>query len=193
MAELDNIVAAVESREIAREVDQLHDGARLRYTLPKNTVGTWDEFVNVIADYFSYHFTQCVSRGGRLSRAEAAGRAKEAIERQYRRRGGDIVSCFRNCQHGDDGGVRTVLDTICDDMKAEGVERYVREVIDQNVDPTDWGTKVEVVRQLLRRCGADLRSSVRMDQPERYASSYAGLVRQYAHVLQQMSREFRRL
>ena len=50
--------------------------------------------ITLIADYYNYHFTKCISTGGELSRADAAGRAKEIITENYRRRRLDKLNAY---------------------------------------------------------------------------------------------------
>ena len=190
---IDSILAALDEREIARRVGLRHDEARMRYPLSKNTVETFDEFSDILGDYYAFHFAECVANGGRLSPAEAAGRAKEILDQQYRRRGGDIVTAYNDAHEGTNGGLRTILDMICDELKAEGVERHIRDIFDRHVAPNAWEVKVEIIRQFIDRHGASLGSSIHADQPERYAQNYQELVRSYAHHLQESSKTFRRL
>ena len=97
MASIHSLLAALDERTIAQRIGIANDETRMRYPLRSNTVRSFDEFSNVIGDYYNYHFTSCVSGGGSLSRAEAAGRAKEILEREYRRQsGGDIVGAFND-------------------------------------------------------------------------------------------------
>ena len=56
----------------------------MQYNLSRITVGSFQEFSDVIADYHNYHVSQCVAHGGFNVATEAAGRAKEVIEREYR-------------------------------------------------------------------------------------------------------------
>jgi len=193
MPAIDALLDALDERRIAAAVGLPHDEARIRYTLRHNTVSDFDEFTAIIGDYYNSHFTQCVSNGGSLSGAEAAGRAKEILEREYRRRDGDIVSAYNDACDGTNGGMRSVLDTIAEALKAESVERYTREVFDRHVAPNAWEAKVELIRQFIRRCGLHLSSSIRTDQPERYAQNYQELVRAYVKALQRTSAIFRRL
>ena len=165
----------------------------MRYRLDRNTVDTFDEFADRIGDYYGYHFSTCVSNGGRLSRDEAVSRGKEVLEREYRRRHGDIVSAFNDAHEGTNGGMRVILDLIGEAIKYESVERYIREVFDRHIAPNAWEVKVEIIRQFIRECGASLASSFRADQPERYAHSYQDLVRGYVNGLQATSSIFRRL
>jgi hypothetical protein len=165
----------------------------MQYSLRANIVGSFDEFSDRIGDYYDYHFTTCVSRGGALSRSEAAGRAKQILEQEYRRLGGDVVTSYNDAHEGTNGGLRGVLDKIAEALKAESVERYTREVFDRHIAPNAWEAKVEILRQFIRQCGAHLGSSIRADQPERYAHDYQELIRSYVAALRRTSAIFRRL
>ena len=163
------------------------------YPLSSNTVADFDRFTDIISDYYNYQFTRCVSRGGALPRSEAAGRAKEILEQAYRRRNGDIVTAFNDARDGTNGGLRVILDSISEGLKTESVERYIREMFDRHVSPNAWADKVEIIRQFIAHCGANLASSIDASQPERYAQNYRELIRSYVQSLQGTSSIFRRL
>lgn len=190
---IDSLLAELHERTIAQRIGIPHDEARMRYPLQSNIVGSFDEFSRIISDYYNKHFTACVSHGGSLPVAEASSRAKELLEQEYRRRGGDIVMAYNDAHDGTNGGMRVVLDTIAEGLKAESVERYTRDAFDRYVSPNSWEQKVEIIRQFITRCGVNLGSSIRPDQPERYAQNYQELIRSYVMALQQTSRIFRRL
>jgi hypothetical protein len=190
---INNLLAEIDERTIAQRVGIPHDETRMRYPLSTNTARSFDEFGHIIGDYYNTHFTRTISRGGNLPRSEAASRAKELLEREYRRKQGDIVTAYNDAHDGTNGGMRVVLDTIAEGLKAESVERYIRDVFDRYVAPNSWEQKVGIIRQFIHRCGANLGSSIRPDQPERYAHNYSELIRSYVAALQQTSRIFRRL
>ena len=192
MGNIDTLLDALDERTIASKIAIANDETRMQYPLHSNTVSSFDEFSNLIADYYNYHFTKSVSGGGSLSIAEAGGRAKEIIEREYRRRGGDIVAACNNAQDGTNGGMRAILDIIAEGIKAESVERYIRDMFDRHVAPNSWEDKVNIIRQFIRRCGGELAGSVDFQQPEAYASNYESLIRSYVTALQQTSSMFRR-
>ena len=193
MARIDSLLSALDERTIARQIGIPHDEARMRYQLRSNTVANFDDFSQIIADYYNHHYTTCVSRGGRLSFSEAAGRAKELLEQEYRKRKGDVVSAFNNAHDGTSGGMRMVLDAIAEGLKAESVQRYIREAFDQHVAPNSWEQQVEIIRQFIVRCGSFLSPSIASGQPERYARNYNELITSYVEGLQQTSSVFRRL
>ena len=84
---------------MAQRVGLRHDEARLCYALDANTVANFDAFSDTIGDYYSYHFSACVANGGALSRTEAAGHAKEILERQYRRRSATPAASAMNASN----------------------------------------------------------------------------------------------
>jgi len=192
MSSIKNLLEELNERTIAQRIGIPHDEARIRYHLRSNTVKSFDEFTRVIADYYAVHFTTCITHGGSLSASDAASRAKELLERESRRRGGNIVTAYNDAHDGTNGGLRVILDTIADGLKAESVERYIRDAFDRYVAPNSWEEKVEIIRQFIAQCGVHLASTIRTDQPERYASDYRELVQSYLSELQRTSSTFRR-
>ena len=192
MGAFENLIAAMDEVAIARNVGIAHDEARMQYSSNKNTIESFDEFSGVIADYYNYHVSRCVVRGGSMSRIEAAGRTKEMLEQEYRRYGGSMITAYNDAHDGTSGGLRIVLDKIAEKLKAESVERYIREAFDTYVDPTSWEQKVDIIRQFFARFGHMLSPSIRLDQPERYAQNYEELIRAYVESLRKTSTVFKR-
>ena len=193
MAKIDTLLNALDERSLAQYVGIGHDEARMHYSLRYNTIRTFDEFSDLIGDYYNHHFSRCVARGGSLSTAEAVSRAKQILEKEYRKRHGDISAAFNNAYDGTNGGMRAILDLLAEGIKAEAVENYIREVFDRLVAPNSWEDKVQIVSEFINRCGGLIASSIRADQPERYAQNYNDLIRSYVDALQQTSSMFRRL
>lgn len=193
MSTIDTILQQLDERYIAQHIAIPHDEARLSYSLARNTVADFREFERIIGDYYNHHFTQCVTHGGRLSSSEAVGRAKEIVEADYRRRGGDVVSAYNDAHDGTNGGLRAVLDILANQLKIEAVERHIRQVFDRYVQPNSWEDKVEIMRQFLSRTAQHLSPSIRLDQPERYARDYQELINAYVDALKRTSAILRRL
>ena len=192
MGSLESLLESMDELAIARNVGIPHNEARMNYSLSKNTVGNFDEFVDVIADYYNHHFGKCVVHGGTLSRTEAAGRAKDVLEQEYRRQGGDLITAFNDAHDGTSGGLRVVLDRIAEKLMTESVELYIRDAFDRYVNPASWEQKVDIMRQFIARHGHMLSSSIQIDQPERYAQNYEELIRAYVEGLKKTSSVFRR-
>ena len=191
MVSIEALFEELEETFIAKKVGLPNDDARNSYYLKKNTVDNFDEFNRIIGDYYKHHFIQCVSRGGSLSTSEATGRAKEILDREYRRRNGDFVTAFNDAYDGTNGGLRFVLDTIAESIKAESVEHYIRDIFDRHVTPNSWEKKVEIVRQLINKNRTNFDSSINQDQAEEYAHNYEKLIRSYVDGLKGTSTTFK--
>jgi hypothetical protein len=193
MATINLLLSALDEIEIARQVAVDHDEARMQYHLFSNTVADFSQFSDLITNYYNYHHTKCISHGGTFGRDDAYSEVKGLLENEYRKKRGDIVSAFNDAHDGTNGGMRVVLDTIAESLKARAVENYVTSIFDRYVAPNDWPAKVEIIRQFINCCGPYLSSSIVAGQPERYAQNYSELVRSYTEGLRQTSSMFRRL
>jgi hypothetical protein len=163
MGSLQQLISAINEVALAQNVGNYHDEVRGGYSLGKNTVESFEEFTEVIADYYNFHFTRCVSHGGSLSRTEAAGRAKKLLTQQYRRQGGDIISAYNDAHDGTNGGLRIILDIIADLLKAESVELYIMDQFERYVTPNSWEMKVDIISQLIEQLGPYLSPSIQAD------------------------------
>ncbi len=180
MDHLDSLLAALDESTITKRIRNPHDDARNSFHLESNKVRDFDEFTRIIADYYyNHHFGACVSPGSGLTLAEAAGRAKEILERDYHRRNGDIVTAYIDAHKGDDGGLRAILDKITEALKTEAIERYTRDMFDRHVAPSEWNQKVRIIRQFLARFSYIFGDRIRPDQAEEYAHNYELLIRAF--------------
>ena len=194
MPSIASLLAALDERTIARRVAIAHDEARLAFPLSRNTVGSFQEFSEILGDYYAHHHSRCVSRGGQLSRTEAEGRAKEIVDTHYqRRRRSDIAAAYNNAQEGLEGGLGAILDIIANDLKEASVERYIRNAFDQHVTPNSWSDQVEIIRQFITHCGMQLSPRVSPGEAERHARDYKELIRSYIDGLRSTSSMFRRM
>lgn len=193
MNTINALLNALEERTIAQHIGIRHDEIRMQFSLRKNTVGSFDEFSNIIGEYYNYHFAGCVSSGGSLSHSEARSRAKTLLNQEYRRNNGDIVTGYNDCHDGTNGGLRAVLDIIANGLKSESVESYIRDTFDRYVTPNSWDQKVGIMREFINQYGRYLSNAIRTDKPESYARDYEELIRAYVDGLRRVSGIFRRI
>lgn len=186
------LLSDLDERTIARRIGVAHDEARMSFPLRTSTVRSFDEYTAVIAEYVRHHYGRCVSRGGHMSRSEAAGRGKNMLNQELRRQGGDFVSAYRDCEEGVNGGLRHVLDILCESIKAEGIEYYTRDAFDRHIPPHDWRARKDMVGQFIGHCGVALPGIDRSD-PARYARDVEELIGAFLRGLRQTSSIFRRL
>jgi hypothetical protein len=193
MGSIESLLSAIDELTIARNIGIPHDEARMNYSFGKNTVGSYDDFTHVIADYYNYHFSRCVVHGGYLSQTDAAGKAKKILEQEYQRQGGTIITAYNDAHDGTNGGLRVILDKIAESLKAESVANHIRQAFDTYVAPNSWDQKVAIMHQFMARYGHLLSSSIEADKPERYANDYEELIRVYVESLKRTSSVFRRI
>lgn len=180
-------------RRLPRRVASQHDDVRARYALEHNRVPTFEEFTDVITRYYLYHYSSCVAPGATLPASQARSEVKQLLESHLRRGEGNIVTYFVRARDGANGGLRVILDTIAEGLKARAVTNYVRDVFDRHVAPSCFEDKVEMIRQFIKACGKSLPASVRADRAERYAGDYYELINEYLRSLRNTSEMFRRL
>ncbi len=194
MAAIDVLLSAINERAIAQQVGIEHDQARATYRNYSVVVDNYGEFERIITEYYQYHYSRCVARGGRLDDSQASSSAKDIISEEYRRKhNGDVNSAFDDAKHGTNGGMRFVLDVIANGLKMQAVENYICSVFDRVVTPVQWHDKVEIIRQFIDCCGVHLHDSIDRNTPERYAQNYSELIRAYVDNLEPVSSMFRRL
>lgn len=181
MGSLDIILSELDERNIARRVGIKHDEARSSYFLAKGTVDSWDEFLDAITGYFSWHFGKL--GWGSMPRWKALAGAKEAIERGGRIKGRTLEEASQDARYGTNGGLRGILDVIADNFKMQDTEAYVSNVFSENLDITSWEERVDIVRQFISRCGQDLSSYIDVSNPEKYARDCVDLIKSYVQAL----------
>lgn len=184
MTKLEGLFRALDECRIAQEVGLLHDETRMQYRVTRNTVQSFEEYEHILGDYYEYHYTTCVTRGGSLQKADARSAAKQIVERQYHQHQGDIVSAFQDARDGTDGGLKLQLDMIAETLKAEAVEWYVRDVFDRYITPSSREEKIEMIGEFLRRFSIALPSSIDPDHPEDHAHKTQELIRAFVKSLQ---------
>jgi len=194
MAAIDVLLSAINERTIAQQVGIEHDQARAMYRDYSVVVDNYREFERIITEYYQYHCSRCMARGGRLDDAQASSAAKDILSEEYRRKhNGDVNSAFDDARHGTNGGMRSILDIIANDLKTQAIENYIHSVFDRVVTPVEWHDKIEIIRQFIDCCGVHLHDSIDRNSPERYAQNYSELIRAYVDNLEPVSSMFRRL
>ena len=193
MGSIDRLLHALDELTIAQDVARHHDDARNQYRPPQNSVTNWRSFQDIIAEYYDYHFCECISHGGHLPRSKSLSRAEALIEQEYRRRNGDIVTAYKNALNEMDRGLLGVLDIISEGIKAECIREHVEEAFRREVARPEYEQKVHIIRQLFRHLGPQLSKHVQLNRPERYANDYQDIISSYVEGLRQTSSIFRRI
>lgn len=192
MPDAQALLDELSEKAITTQVALRHDEARASYTLQANQVENFDEFNEIIADYYSHHFARAVAPGAEFPVHEAASRAKAALVQVYHGRGGTRAA-YADAHNGANEGLRRVLDVIANSLKREAIENYVRDVFDRHVSPMQWERKVELIQDFFRIRGRTLGDRLDVNHPEHYATDFEEIIREYTESLFALHRRIRRL
>jgi hypothetical protein len=164
---------------------QRHDAFRASYGLFKTTVANWKEFDQVIAAYYTAHYRACMGPGAVFPDYLAIETARDIIDREYRRRGGDADTALHDAQEGTHGGLRVVLDRIAEALKAEAIKACTQSFLADCIPHEGWDVRVELMRQLRVMVKAQLGRDVLPQRPEAYAHACEQVICEYAAILRQ--------
>lgn len=192
MGRLNMLTTELDEVTLARRIGRPFDQMRLMYRPLSNEVRDYAEFTDVTAHFVQDVYRTCITPGACPSHAAAASQAKAFLNQELRRQGGDALSAFRDCRDSLNGGLRHVLDILCDAQKAEAIEYYTRDVFDRYLPPDDWDLRVRVVKEFIDTYSPTL-TGIDRDHPERYARDVESLVRSVLQASRQMASVFRRL
>ena len=187
------LLAAASEQEIARQVGNRHNEARLRYSAPMISIENYREFEALITHYYQYHYSLCVSQGGQRSSADALQEAIKIIEGAYRRQRVNINSAYSDALNGTNGGVGEILNLLADGLRIDAEENYLNSVFDRYVARGEYSEQVDIIRQFFEHCSVALGQDIDVSKPERYARDYRDLIRSYLMALREIHRPMRSL
>lgn len=193
MSVTEQLLQSISEPQTARAVGIRFDSARMRHPAIGPITGL-PSFENAISDSYAYMFTTCVAPGARMPKYESCGRAKQIVTEEYRRHGLTYGNACDDAITGTNGGIRRIIDLICDTLKAESTALYIEHVFDSLVAPTDWDAKVSVIREILGHFQPILtQGGSATTRPEQYAHDYKKLVRVIVDAQRRVEQHTRRL
>lgn len=168
-----------------------HDRARASYPLSSTTVNSWQDFEQILADYYRHH---CRGVGGG-DYGDASQNLAEAKNLAMRGAGRNttIKKLFRDATSGADGGVRQVLDHLADGIKQQFLERYISDKFDAYISPCSIDEATEIIRQFFEKYQHILPTSIDFGKPMYYAANYKEYLNLFAQSMASVASEFRRL
>jgi hypothetical protein len=191
-AEIEQILEGLDERRLAQEVGRAHDYARESFRIGALVVSDFREFSQVIGAYVRHHHAVCFG-GGELPDFQAQEIGKEFISEHYKERLRlTLNSACEDAITGTNGGLRSILDVICDAFKRQSEYRYAESVFDRFVSPNDYADRVEIVRQIMERFRFVFPPSIMERRPEEFASNYKTIIRQIVDAQRNTGRAARR-
>ena len=171
---------------IAQVVSVHHDRAREEYPL-EITVRSFEDLKEELILYYQWHFSRTIGNGAEIAPEAAWEYCRNIIESYFRRRrGGELnglEAAYRMVRQGTDGGLRLLINLIADSLKRSQEEQYVEHVIDSNIDPMDFESHINLMREYIRRYSDYLPPDMRVKRPELLARDYKQLIKIHCEVL----------
>ncbi len=187
--DLNQILRLLDSENIAQVVSIKHDQARESYRLQRTTVNSYEEFHEEIIAYHQHHH-QCIY-GAPMPPEMASGVVRQIIDRQFSRQGG-YESAFVEAKTGIMGGLRNILDRICDVLKHDHEEKYITHIFHTYVGPLNWEAQVSLMRQYMEKFRAIAPPELLEKSPEQLARDYEYVIRTHVQSIRPITSVFRR-
>jgi hypothetical protein len=187
----DTVMSMINEQTLAREVDIPIDSARGSYTLPSSTVDTYEEFLGTLHTFY-VHVQRHIIPG--LTEAQDATESRQGViallERAFRARGGDKAA-LAIARDGTRGGMRSILDALAEQLKAERQAAYIQRVFKNAVAALDWDENVRFMRGAMRRLGPFLPAELRTEPAERFARNWEAIIQAYVQSLDRVGQLLR--
>jgi hypothetical protein len=98
------------------------------------------------------------------------------LQRTFRDKGGD-QGAFARARDGIKGGIRSILDALTEQYKAERRDAYIELIFNDAIEAMGWNEQVSCIRGLLKCFGPNLPEEFRSQPPERFARNYKPILR----------------
>jgi len=175
---LNTILSEIDKENLAKNIGLPIDTARATYLLDSVTIENHEEFNDIISAFYLHllRHTQTIKPTKDLQKAGPDALA--LLERAFSTKGG-IVTALVEAKDGTYGGMRFVLDVMTEHFKMEEQEKHINRILKEALDPLDWNTKVEFMKEFLKRLAPYLPSEIKTAPPERFARHYEAIIRNY--------------
>jgi len=192
MKVLNKILDELDELYIVKNITKKHYEARNKFSDREMTVPDDTEFDNMIAEYYNYQYSRCISGGSDLPRSISAGEAKKRIERKYKSKGLDMLNAYYDGKNGENGGMFGIYDIISNALIEEAKEHHIRDVIARFIQPSNFDEKVAIIKEIFKWIGPE-KHYIDYDHPERYVHNYEELIKIIAESMKKQDNIFRRL
>lgn len=175
----DTVTSCINEQSLAQEIGIPLDSARSSFILDSSTVQTYDQFLDILQAFYihlQHHIGSGINQALDLDRARAEAIA--LLSRAFEDKGGDRAA-FLMAKEGTQGGMRSVLDFITEEHKAQLHANHIQRIFKDAVNEMDWNEQVSFMRGAMKRLGPLLPSELKEMPPERLAGSFEKIVRVY--------------
>lgn len=187
MARLLKILKELDETHVFEAITIRHDKAREDYSLHVRRITSFSEFLEQLCLYYKFH--RLHASGIKVPEAMVAGEVKGLVQQAFR---GDLTSVFIHVKHGQEGGIKRVIDGIAESLKQQEKSHWTDHVKLQSYDPSDREQRRELAQEYLELFkhfvvpGADIHDKYEI--AERLDDFLRALVEQRNEIIKKLAR-----
>lgn len=163
------VVSLINEQALARKFRAI-DSARACFFLESLKVKSYEELVNILQAYYLHLQRHAGSRPEKPDVSEARCEAIKLLESTFRDQGGDKAA-FVQARDCTQGGIRSILDMVTEQYKAQKQEAYINRVFKDAIADMEWQDRVKCMQAVIKEVGRFLPEELKNQPPERFARS----------------------
>ncbi len=161
------VVSLINEQALARKFSAI-DSARGCFILESLKVKSYEELINILQAYYIHTQRYTGSSPEKPDMSEARSEAIKLLENTFRDKGGDKAA-FVQARDCTQGGIRSILDMITEQYKAQKQDAYINRVFKDAIADMDWQERVKCIRAVIKEVGRFLPEDLKNQPPERFA------------------------
>jgi hypothetical protein len=183
---VDAVLHQLTPETLARDIGLAIDEARDACMQSSAIAGSVEEVHDAVAAFYLTLLRHTSHLPAAIAPRDVADEAVSLLERAFSDRGGSAAAEVE-ALHPTVGGMRTVLNRMTDQYKAEQQEKRITRVLKEAFDPLDARTRTVATALLVRRMGAALPEDIRTGDPARFADKLELIAKAYMRMVQQLA------
>lgn len=183
----DDVVAMINEKAFAQKYGIAIDSARGSFVLNSIRVDSYDEFADTIVSFY-VHLKRHINPSPvqSVDMDQSRNDATALAERAFRNKGG-CEAAYTQSIEGTRGGMRSVLDILTEQFKAEERNEYVQRVFKDALNSLGWSDRVDFVRGAMKHLRPFLPEKIRNEPAERYARNYETIIQAYVKSMDEVN------
>jgi len=163
----DNIVSLISEQALAQKFRAI-DSARACFILESLRIKSYEELINILQAYY-IHLQRYVGSSPEVpDMGEARSETIKLLGRTFYNKGGDKAA-FVQARDGTQGGIRSILDMLTEQYKADKQDAYINRVYKDAIADMDWEKRIKCIQAIMKKIGPSLPEELKNQPPERFA------------------------
>jgi len=174
--DLEKLADDLDPDKVNEKTAMPHLKAHHAYKLEKISVVSYDDFREQITKYMKHHHKEVYKTD--MPDEIAFERARQILEQMFEKEGG-FIGAYKKARQGRLG---EIIKALADSEEQQHRVSYVRHIF-QQIDPLDWDSHVDLVKQYKSKYGSLLPESLKQKSDEELAKDYQALIDHHVGVV----------